>query len=120
MVRIRYNKANIFTSGEVRLMPGVNRVDDAKYAAVKDLPGFKNRAERGVIVVLAAKAEASAPASDTDTLLEDIPEMSDVLALRDLAKSSDKEVAKAASIRLEEINAAEKTAKADKADKSSK
>lgn len=54
-MKIKYNRANVYTINGIRFMPGSNEITDAQYNAIKDRPGFANRVEQGVIEVEQAK-----------------------------------------------------------------
>lgn len=128
MVRIRYNRLNIHTNGQVRLLPGLNRITDDAYAAVMNTPGWIDRVKAGIIVVLNAEAapvpaaavDGPAPEYDVATLLEDIPHMADVRDLREISGHPNAEVARAAQMRIAEIDAAQRNAEAEAAEAESK
>lgn len=129
MMRIRYNRPSLITFPRgLRLMPGVNHVDDAAYEAVKTHPGWLRNIQAGTIAVIGSLAvsaeevaegvvesteEATAPVVDSkaaarEAVLADVTGMADVAKLRKLAKGKDKELAEIATLRLEEIEAADK------------
>ncbi len=126
MVRIQYNRPSLHTfPGGLRLVPGINQVDDAAYERVKEHPGFLRHIKAGNIVVkgqLAAADVAAVEAGEViektavpsnskdearEAMLADVAEMLDIKRLRKLANSKDKELAALAAERLEVI---EKTA----------
>lgn len=123
-VRIHYGKANLFGTGPVTLTPGNNILERELYNQVKDSPGWKARVAKGVIEV--KNAEPVTPEADRTTaaltagatqsgegsgipsevLVEEIAGMNDVDMLREMAEAEDRDIAKAAQVRLAEIDAA--------------
>lgn len=95
-MKIRYNRTNVYSIAGIRLLPGVNMVDDKAWKAVADHPAVKSRMKMGAIVVDGG-VELSA---------DDVAEMTNVEDLRAIAEGdSRKAEVKAAKKRLAEIDA---------------
>jgi hypothetical protein len=108
MVRIQYNRPSIYKCGALRLVGGVNAVDDAAYKKASTHPGFAARVATGQIVVLGSTAAptvkaAASSADDSAALLADIPGMFDTVRLNEIADGDNVTLAEAAFNRLEEL-----------------
>lgn len=110
MVRIDYKRPSLYRCGALKLVGGINAVDDAAYAAATEHPGFVARVASGEIVVLGntaapTVAEASKSEADAAVLLADIGGMFDVGKLNEIADGDNTALAEAAFNRLEELEA---------------
>lgn len=136
---LKHNKANILTIGvsegvTVRLMPGVNTVDDAAWLKLKEnsIVKMKLKAKSLEVVEDVKSGKKSAPkaegehdgdVTDTNPSTEDseisvelIAEMFDMLKLKELSKHKNKAIKKAAKARLKELNQPEIDAGIEKDD----
>jgi hypothetical protein len=98
-MKIQYNRPNTYSAEGVTLLPGVNIVPVDLAGPFLANAGVQSRIRMGAIAVL------DAPEGDEITV-DDVPDMADVAALRELA-AGDKRRAevKAAIARLAEIDA---------------
>lgn len=102
-MKLKYNRPNTYTCIGVRLLPGINTVDDEKAKRFMAQPGVKARVDAGVIEKVTGKEAEPGKEPTAAELKKDIPEMYDVARLRELAEDERKGVADAAAKRLKEI-----------------
>jgi len=111
MAIVKYNAKNVYTCLSLRLIPGVNQVEDALLERVLNEPLFKYRVDKGIIqIVEQAKAKGKGKGKKTDDkqLVSLMPEVYDVKLLKKyISESEDKEVVKAAKKQLSKIESVE-------------
>jgi len=96
-MRVFYHGANVYTVAGVRLMPGLNEVEDYRMAAFEANAGVKDRIAKGVITI---------ERGQRDLTTADVAGMTDVARLREMAEGDKRSsITKAAISRLEEIDA---------------
>lgn len=93
-MKLKYNKPSTLTVCGVRLLPGINVIEDEELSeAILAHPLTKKWVDRGIIEVISR-----------DTIMpKDVAEIYDVKKLKELAESSKKAVAEAARKQLEKI-----------------
>jgi hypothetical protein len=91
-------------SGElVRLMPGVNEIEDAKFELIKQHPNFQGRITSGIVVILEEKVgkDGKKPIED---MLKIIPSIFDTKLLKKIVDTDGREkVIHAARAQLDHI-----------------
>jgi len=98
MVKVRWNKPNVFTVGEVRLFPGLNEVEENDFQEISKNPIFKAKLESGLAV--AEKVEGK---RTVKTIVADIKETYDIKKLRALLDDERDVVARAAKAQIDKI-----------------
>lgn len=108
MALIHYHGKNILgvilTSGEIiRLMPGVNEVEDEKMASVKAHPQFQSRVKKGLVQVLMDNVGKDGKRS-VEEMLSLIPGIFDTKLLRKIIDGDGRDkVVRAAAEQLDKI-----------------
>jgi len=104
MVLVKYNAKNVYTCSNVRLIPGVNQVEDGLLKSALTHPLFLRRVESGIIEIIEQKNQGNAKKEDPKQLSKLMKDVYDVKLLRRyIATSEDKEVIKAAKKQLKKI-----------------
>lgn len=93
MAKVKLNLDTIYTCAGVRLMPGVNVVDDKALAAMQNVKAYRHRVEQGIVEELTAKRITA----------KDVAEMYDRDELERLSNEGTKAVKEAAAARLDEL-----------------
>lgn len=109
MALVKYNAKNVYSCLDVRLLPGVNEVEDTLLKRVLNEPLFKYRVDKGIIqIVEPPKSKGKNKKNDDKQLVSLMPEVYDVKLLKKyIAESEDKEVVKAAKKQLSKIEEVE-------------
>ena len=101
-MKVRLREPRLRKIAGVQLRPGLQRVDDEAWKAIKKHPVGASLIGKGTLEEVKAK---SAGRPSADDLVAEIAETYDVARLRELEKDSRKTVSEAASKQLESINA---------------
>lgn len=113
-IRVRYKSPSVYNFGQVRLLPGINRVDEKNYKSVSTHPMWQKRVASGVIVILdevespaassaAVEAKPKKSSSSRRSAEDIIAEISDTFDHKTLsiyAEHRNKKIAEAARQRL--------------------
>lgn len=103
MALVKYNAKNVYSCLNVRLIPGVNQVEDEHLRLALAEPLFMHRVENGIIVVIEHKEDKNKK-DDSKQLLKLIPEIYDVKLLRKyIAKHENPDVVSCAKKQLKKI-----------------
>ena len=103
MAIVKYNAKNVYTCLEVRLIPGVNMIEDKLLKLVLDHPLFIHRIEEGIIEII-EQSQGKSKKEDPKQLSKLMPEIYDVKLLRKyIATSEDETLIKAAKKQLKKI-----------------
>jgi len=103
MTLVKYNAKNVYSCSGVRLIPGVNQIEDGLLKSALDHPLFMFRVETGLIEIIENK-NGESKKQDPKQLAKLMPEIYDVKLLRKyIASSDDKEVVKKAKKQLKKI-----------------
>lgn len=98
-MRIKYNRPNIYKACGVRLLPGINRIDEDKIPeAFWQTPGVQARIESGAIEIVEADDGTKADGGKTTAkdLIAAMPDTYDRDYLEQLMQDERKSVAEAA------------------------
>lgn len=132
MVKIQYNRPNVHTHGQFRIVPGLNmlKMTDDELKEFKAHPVIKEKIKKGHITIqgddAAVRSEAEIEVSNEDPseehatggkedrvdarkaaeIIADLPDVNDIAYLRALSLDDRKTVSAAAKSRLEEIEQA--------------
>ena len=101
MVKIRYNRFNLFECCGVKFLPGLNHVDDSDYGKVKNHQTFVDKLEKGLFEI-----HGEVKRQSKKSLIKDIGDLYDMSELRKLAKDKRKDVAEAAQNQIDLIDEA--------------
>lgn len=108
MALINYTGKNIFgvflPSGEpVKLLPGINEVEDEKLQAMKKYPLFQSRVEQGLIIIMMENLAKDGKRT-IEEMLSHIPKIFDIKLLKKLIESDGRDkVVHAAREQLDKI-----------------
>jgi hypothetical protein len=100
MVKIKFDKDTTYEAEGVKLFPGINNIDPAKAERFLLNPGVKDRIKKGFIVV----TEGADVLSENE-ILNDMPNLFDVIKLRQFAEDANTAIASAAKAQLATIDA---------------
>lgn len=114
MALVKYNAKNVYSCLSVRLIPGVNEVEDSLLLRVLNEPLFKYRVDKGIIELLdkpkssAKESKKEVKESEEKHLVSLIPDVYDVKLLKKyIEESKDNSVVKAAKKQLNKIESVE-------------
>lgn len=108
MALVQYTGKNVFGvfmgAGDImRLLPGVNEVNEEHLKRAMTMPLFNNRIKRGQVLILKSNIGKDGKTS-VDDMLKNIPNIYDLKLLKKIISSDGREVVvKAASDRIQEI-----------------
>ena len=102
-MRVRLTEARFRKVAGVQFIPGLQRVDDEQWKAVKSHPIGKALIDRGVLEEVKNKGKGR---PSNDDLIAEIAETYDMERLRELSGHKTKKVAEAAQAQIDAINAA--------------
>lgn len=120
MALVQYTGKNVFgvflpSGHHMRLMPGVNEVNDDHLKTAMENPIFKSRVKDGKVLILNSPIGKDGKRTVED-MLTNIPNMFDVKLLKKIIESDGREqVVKAASVQIDKIKNPSK-AKADESE----
>lgn len=107
MALVKYNAKNVYSCCGVRLLPGVNQVEDGLLESALSVPLFQWRIDQGIIEVIKEKILKDKKPSSTQ-LVKLMPEVYDVKLLkRYIEENSDKKLVEAAKKQLLKIESVE-------------
>lgn len=105
MALVKYNAKNVYTCCNVRLLPGVNIINDVDLQQASLVPLFKWRVDNSIIEIIDEKKSKNKNASKKK-IIEHVDSIYDVKLLKSyIEQSDDKKLAKAAKEQLEKIEA---------------
>lgn len=103
MALVKYNAKNVYSCLNVRLIPGVNKIEDEQLKLALDHPLFLSRVESGKIEII-DQVKGKSKKEDPKQLAKLMPQIYDVPLLRKyIATSDDKTVIKEAKKQLKKI-----------------
>lgn len=102
-MRVRLTEARFRKVAGVQFIPGLQRVSDDEWKAVKAHPVGKALIDRGVLEEVKSKGKGR---PSNDDLISEIAETYDMDRLRELAGHKTKKVAEAAQAQIDRINSA--------------
>ena len=103
-VRIRLTQPRLRKIAGVQLRPGLQSLSSEDWAKVKAHPIGAANLDRGVLVEVETKGQESQGNLSANDLVEQMPEVFDVEALKKYAEDKRSTVAKAANEQLQKIN----------------
>lgn len=128
MVKVRYNNPSVMIFGRVKIMPGINHIDDDVFKEIASHPQFKSKLDAGIFSVLGdvkidfeetknitSKVEKSVKSRrgrrSIDDIIAEINDTYDLKLLKQWLSAKNKDVVAAAKKRMEIVGPSEPLAK---------
>ena len=104
MAIVKYNAKNVYSCLDIRLLPGVNQVENSQLERVLLEPLFKHRVDEGIIVIIPEIQDPKDEKAKDKQLVQLMCDVYDVKLLKKYIKESkDKEIVKSAKKQLKKI-----------------
>jgi len=103
MALVKYNAKNVYSCLSVRLLPGVNQVEDSLLERVLLEPLFKHRVDEGIIEIIPEMQDTKDDKKSDKQIVSLMKDIYDVKLLKKYIDSDNKDVQKAAKKQLKKI-----------------